>query len=38
MRWLDGHEFKQALGDSEKEEVWHAVVGEVARVQTDSSN
>ena len=31
---LDGHEFKQTLGDSEGQGSWHAAVHGVAKSQT----
>ena len=31
---LDGHEFEQALGDSEEQEAWHAAVHGVTKSQT----
>ena len=37
VRWhhrLNGHEFEQALGDSEGQEAWHATVHGVKNSQT----
>ena len=31
---LDGHEFEQALGDSEEHKAWHAAVHGVTKSQT----
>ena len=35
---LDGHEFEQTLGDSERQGSWCAVVHDVAKSQTRLSN
>ena len=36
--WLDGHEFEQAPGDSERQGSLHAAVHEVAKSQTQLSD
>ena len=35
---LDGHEFEQALGDSEEQEAWHAAVHGVTKSWTRVSD
>ena len=36
--WLNGHEFKQTLGDSEGQEAWRATVYVITKSQTQHSN
>ena len=36
--WLNGHEFEETLGDGEGQEIWHAAVHGVAKIQTWFSN
>ena len=36
--WLNGHEFKQALGDVKDKEAWHATIHGVAKSPTQLTN